>query len=47
MKKDGSTIGYVLLFGALAVGGIIVYNKLKPAVKTVKETSSFFDIFNF
>ena len=47
MKEKGSTIGYVLLFGALAVGGIIIYNKLKPTVEAVKQTNSFLDIFNF
>ena len=47
MKDKNSTIGYVILFGALAVAGIIIYNKLKPAVETVKKTNSFLDIFNF
>jgi hypothetical protein len=47
MKDNNSTIGYVILFGALAVGGILIYNKLKPHVETVKETKSFFDWFNF
>lgn len=46
--KDGKTIGYVIFFGVLVVGGIFAYNKfVKPHEEKIDTAKSIFDIFGF
>jgi len=34
---DNSTIGYVIFFSALAIGGIYLYNKNKDKIDAIKK----------